>query len=152
MKKVENINPLVIDISITDIKNQLNLDLIRQYFVSLPYKMYILAIDKINNSKEINKLKKEIKRIEDQLLISINKDKSYNNQAVREAQMRLLLDENEKYNNLTIELDNLITENNRIDELYSYYDRVLSGLKQIYKERLYILYNDTKLQEQINEV
>ncbi len=152
MKKVENINPLVIDISITDIKNQLNLDLIRQYFVSLPYKMYILAIDKINNSKEINKLKKEIKRIEDQLLISINKDKSYNNQAVREAQMRLLLDENAKYNNLTIELDNLITENNRIDELYSYYDRVLSGLKQIYKERLYILYNDTKLQEQINEV
>ena len=66
--------------------------------------------------------------------------------------MRLLLDENEKYNNLTIEFDNLITENNRIDELYSYYDRVLSGLKQIYKERLYILYNDTKLQEQINEV
>lgn len=152
MKKVENINPLVIDISITDIKNQLNLDMIRQYFVSLPYKMYILAIDKINNSKEINKLKKEIKRIEDQLLISINKDKSFNNQAIREAQMRLLLDENAKYNNLTIEFDNLITENNRIDELYSYYDRVLSGLKQIYKERLYILYNDQKLQEQINEV
>lgn len=152
MKKVENINPLVIDISITDIKNQLNLDMIRQYFVSLPYKMYILAIDKINNSKEINKLKKEIKRIEDQLLVSINKDKSFNNQAIREAQMRLLLDENAKYNNLTIEFDNLITENNRIDELYSYYDRVLSGLKQIYKERLYILYNDTKLQEQINEV
>lgn len=144
--------PDVIDVSITDLKNQLNLDSIRQYFISIPYKMYMLSMGRVDKTNRINELKKEIKLTEDELLLSISKDKSFSNQSVREAQMRLLLNDNDKYKKQTIELDALILDKLRDDELYSYYDRVLSGLKQIYKERLYILYNDQKLQEEINEV
>ncbi len=144
--------PDVIDVSITDLKNQLNLDSMRQYFISIPYKMYMLSMGRVDKTNRINELKKEIKLTEDELLLSISKDKSFSNQSVREAQMRLLLNDNDKYKKQTIELDALILDKLRDDELYSYYDRVLSGLKQIYKERLYILYNDQKLQEEINEV
>ena len=131
---------------IVDLNNDLNLLELKQELVSLPMKAYSKALDLMNTAQEINKLKEQMQKIEDELLLKISDDKDLKNQSQRDAKLRLLLYDNKSYNKLKEAYRSFIKDKDLYNAQYNYCLNMLGSLKKIYSERLAILSTDKKVE------
>lgn len=101
----------------------------------LPYNSYDVSCKVIELQKEVNRLKDMMQRIEDKLIIDISLEKDengkllYSNQSVREAEARIRLDDNARYNDLKQEKIDKENDLAKMKEQSNAYAQMFSTIK-----------------------
>lgn len=127
----------------------LNIDIMANLLIDLPYKIYIKNIELFNINDKIYLIQKKMKIIEDNISQEVDKIVELKNQEQRKSESRRQLLGNETY--ILLEKAEQLNQKSKglLNAQASYYDNLFSSVKIRYRQATAVLINDKKLQEVI---